>query len=47
MMNILYKYRNIGGKVLHVAGTELFDAVIKNTKIDVIQTAIGSTVEIE
>ena len=43
----LNKYRDIAGKVLHVAGTKLFGAVIKNTKIDMNQTSIGSTVEIE
>ena len=41
----LNKYRDIAGKVLHVAGTKLFGAVIKNTKIDMNQTSIGSTVE--
>lgn len=43
----LSKYRDIAKKVLHVAGTELFGSVIKNTGGDINITAIGTTIETE
>ena len=43
----LNKYRDIARNVLHVAGTELFGAVIKNTGTNVSSSVNSATVEME